>query len=259
MTPNDRTLGSRENLPTISRASPHCSCWHRRSLSASSPVLSTLVLAILILVGCNASTAPTEPEVNRVDPLPGPPPATASAPPANPLTWLDAPQPEQRISTTREDLPASLPPGAPLALDVESLERAGIALSTPLDIPAEPDTFGEALADSLHQAGAELTQHDNRLVVIPVVDAQLALITRRYDLSSVEQDRQNALADAVYSATTGAYWLSADGLGGTAEFDSESSTLTVTQSFRAQERIRRFLSQELGEPVTFDPAANPVQ
>lgn len=245
----DRTSGPGRNLPAISHVLRYCSCWHRRSLSASSPIVSTLVLATLILVGCNADTAPTEPAASRVEP----------APVADPLAWLDAPQPEQRISTTLEELPASFPAGSPLKLHVASLKRVDIPLSTPLDIPAEPETFGEALADSLNQVGAEMVLHNNRLMIMAAREAQYALTTRIYDLSSVDTDRQTALAEAVYGAVTGANWLSVDGLGGTAELDPESSTLTVTQSFRAQEQIRRFLSREIGEPVSFQPATNPEQ
>lgn len=245
----DRTSGPGRNLPAISHVLRYCSCWHRRSLSASSPIVSTLVLATLILVGCNADTTPTEPAASRVEP----------APVADPLAWLDAPQPEQRISTTLEELPASFPAGSPLKLHVASLKRVDIPLSTPLDIPAEPKTIGEALADSLNQVGAEMVLHNNRLMIMAAREAQYALTTRIYDLSSVDTDRQTALAEAVYGAVTGANWLSVDGLGGTAELDPESSTLTVTQSFRAQEQIRRFLSREIGEPVSFQPATNPEQ
>lgn len=245
----DRTSGPGRNLPAISHVLRYCSCWHRRSLSASSPIVSTLVLATLILVGCNADTTPTEPAASRVEPEPV----------ADPLAWLDAPQPEQRISTTLEELPASFPAGSPLKLHVASLKRVDIPLSTPLDIPAEPKTIGEALADSLNQVGAEMVLHNNRLMIMAAREAQYALTTRIYDLSSVEKDRQTALSEAVYGAVTGANWLSVDGLGGTAELDPESSTLTVTQSFRAQEQIRRFLSREIGEPVSFQPATNPEQ
>lgn len=180
----DRTSGPGRNLPAISHVLRYCSCWHRRSLSASSPIVSTLVLATLILVGCNADTTPTEPAASRVEPEPV----------ADPLAWLDAPQPEQRISTTLEELPASFPAGSPLKLHVASLKRVDIPLSTPLDIPAEPETFGEALADSLNQVGAEMVLHNNRLMIMAAREAQYALTTRIYDLSSVDTGRQTALA-----------------------------------------------------------------